>query len=509
MRVEVEAAGDGWEFELDMHFSNGHHRTLIGDLNTEFVSGDRRSSSGSSWILTLYHSWGTSTISSRSSLSSNTGGSIVALADGSFGTYVFTRSINAAGQGTSPWSGEQSKRIEASGEYIDTGADDELISDSFTTLSIDDDWTNEETEHNETTRYGGVDQEPYSFTTQDTYETDYETQRQTAEDTLGPHIAANQVGAALATGLGVVQQHTNYNGNGFGNAGTGSSSVQPDTGSGSGSGYSGPETGTLPNGNTYEKYDDGHYWYYKEWNDGVLVIDESGYHETFSINTALTAAQGAGSAAGEATPEPPKVVQRDHAGDLDSEEFFRSGQYADGTYWVYFDDGKSWTYYRLDSDGNILEEKQGTRVFDIGFGFVGYQTNNGWRKRRGEYDDLAKNTHQNHNKKVNNHVNSMRGTPTYDTTHGNFENGVASAGVGYGSADGSGSTYVPPSLESTPSFADYLPGSFFVMVPAEQVAPVIDGAIDVMIGWFGGQAGPARTPGKIGGMGRLRCICIF
>jgi hypothetical protein len=306
--LECPPSGDGWDFYLDSDVSRGHNRTVVGTLDTETAYGNQRSRSSTYWVLTLNHAWGTSTISNRTSFSSNTGGSIVALADGSFGTYVFTRSINAAGQGTSPWSGEQSKRIEASGEYIDTGADDELISDSFTTLSIDDDWTNEESEHHETTRYGGVDQEPYSFTTQDTYETDYETQRQTAEDTLGPHIAANQVGAALATGMGVVQQNTNYNGNGFGNAGTGSGSVQPDTGSGSGSGYSGPETGPLPDGGYWEHYDDGSYWYYAEYDDGHnLTYWEDGHHETFSINTALSAAQGAGTGSEESVEDGDEV----------------------------------------------------------------------------------------------------------------------------------------------------------------------------------------------------------
>jgi hypothetical protein len=110
--IELEASGDGWDFYLDSDVSRGHHRTVVGTLDTETVYGNQRSWSSTYWVLTLNHAWGTSTISNRTSISSNTGGSIVALADGSFGTYVFTRSINAAGQGTSPWSGEQSKRIE-------------------------------------------------------------------------------------------------------------------------------------------------------------------------------------------------------------------------------------------------------------------------------------------------------------------------------------------------------------------------------------------------------------
>jgi hypothetical protein len=489
-------------------------RTVVGTLTTETVTGNRRSRSSTGWVLTIYESWGTRTISSHSSTSSDTGGSIAALVDGSFGTYQFTRSINAAGQGTSGWSGTQAKRMESSGEWSDSGPDDETTYESITTQAIDDDWTNEVTEHHETTRYGGVDQEPYSFTTQDTYETDYETQRQTAEDTLGPHIAANQVGAALATGLGVVAAHTNYNGNGFGNAGTGSGSVQPDTGSGSGSGYSGPETGPLPDGGYWEKFDDGSYWYYAEYDDGHnLTYWEDGHHETFSINTALNAAQGAGSGAGEAVDAGVKTQELTSpqlppdVGDMNSESFRRSGRNADGTYWIYVDDDDGWVYSTFDKDGKLLHKKTGKFGFFAQIGRIYDDPLEGDKRQssmRRKYSNLAKNSHQNHNKHVNKHVNAMRNTPTYDTTHGNFENGVAAADVGYRSGDGE----YTPALETAPATIDYLPANSFGMNSTDGLS-FIDGAAEDLIRFYGGNLSllPKEiiyfTEGMLGGLSNV------
>lgn len=53
------------------------------------------------------------------------------------------------------------------------------------------------------------------------------------------------------------------------------------------------ETGSLDNGGYWEKYDDGYYWWYAEYDSsGNQIHYEEGYHSTFSMSMGLTVLEG-------------------------------------------------------------------------------------------------------------------------------------------------------------------------------------------------------------------------